>query len=179
MSGTKRLALIALGYTLAVAGGFAAEAINELGMPSDVSQGSPGMVAFGDMILFVLVTCVLALVPTWFLLRLAMETWPRALMAVVLLVAVMGPLSWISMIEMAGMGPARPGAAGPAGPEWLGLWLAFGAIPRIVAGPALVLGEGAALVVARNRGARLLLGMAMTMDLVPLGLFARHVMSSA
>ena len=76
MSGTKRLALIALGYTLAVAGGFAAEAINELGMPSDVSQGSPGMVAFGDMILFVLVTCVLALVPTWFLLRLAMETGP-------------------------------------------------------------------------------------------------------
>ena len=69
----KRLALIAAGYVLAVVGGFAAVAVNELFMPADVAQGSPGMVAFGDMILFVLVAGLLGLAPTWFLLKL----WSR------------------------------------------------------------------------------------------------------
>jgi hypothetical protein len=175
MSATKKLALIALGYALAIAGGFAAVAVNELLMPADVSQGSPGMVAFGDMILFVLATCVLALVPTWFLLRLAMAKWPRALLAVLLLVVVMGPLSWISMVDVATM--ERPGGAHANGPAWLGLWIAFVAIPRIVAGPVLVLGEGAALLVSKDQRTRRLLGLAMTMDLVPLALFAWHLVS--
>jgi hypothetical protein len=51
----KRLALIATGYALSVGGGLAAGAVNELFMPADVAQTSPGMVAFGDMILFLFV----------------------------------------------------------------------------------------------------------------------------
>jgi len=173
MSVAKKLVLIALGYAVAIAGGFAAVAVNEFLMPADTAQGSPGMVAFGDMILFVLATCFLALVPTWFLLRLAMKKWPRVLLAILLLVAVMGPLSWITMVDM-----ARPAKADPYGPGWLGLWIAFAAIPRIVAGPVLVVGEGAALLVSRNRSTRFLLAAAMMMDVVPLGMFARHLMSA-
>ena len=56
MSSAKRLALIAAGYAVSVGAGLAAVVVNELFMPTDVAQGSPGMVAFGDMILFVLVT---------------------------------------------------------------------------------------------------------------------------
>ena len=55
MSVPKKLALIALGYVLSLVAGCGAVTVNELLMPSDISQGSPGMVAFGDMILFVLV----------------------------------------------------------------------------------------------------------------------------
>ena len=39
------LALIAAGYALSVGGGLAAVAVNELFMPVDVAQTSPGMVA--------------------------------------------------------------------------------------------------------------------------------------
>ena len=63
MSVAKKLALIAAGYALSVAGGVAAVAINELRMPADIAQTSPGMVAFGDMILFVLVAGFLSLAP--------------------------------------------------------------------------------------------------------------------
>jgi hypothetical protein len=52
----KKLALIVIGYALSVVVGFAAVAANEALMSDDVAQGSPGMVAFGDMILFVLGT---------------------------------------------------------------------------------------------------------------------------
>ena len=53
MSNSKKLALIAIGYILSVVVGFVAAAVNEALMPDDVAQGSPGMVAFGDMILFI------------------------------------------------------------------------------------------------------------------------------
>jgi hypothetical protein len=59
-------------------------------MPEDVAQGSPGMVAFGDMILFVLVVGFVGLVPTWFLVKLFIEKAPRALLAIALLVAARG-----------------------------------------------------------------------------------------
>ena len=101
MSTVKRLALIAAGYALCVVAGFAAVTVNELRMPADVAQGSPGMVAFGDMILFVLVTGFVGVVPTWFLLRLFIAKAPRALLAIVLLVAVMGPVSWLTVRHMA------------------------------------------------------------------------------
>jgi hypothetical protein len=68
MSTAKRLAWIAGGYAVAVGAGFAAVAVNELFMAEDVAQGSPGMVAFGDMILFVLATGIVGLIPTLFLL---------------------------------------------------------------------------------------------------------------
>ena len=54
MSTAKRLAWIAAGYAVSAGVGIAAVAINELRLSEDVLQGSPGMVAFGDMILFVL-----------------------------------------------------------------------------------------------------------------------------
>ena len=143
MGKPKRLALIAAGYALAVVGGFAAVAVNELFMPADVAQGSPGMVAFGDMILFVLVAGLLGLAPTWFLLKLWVEKAPRALLTAVLLVAALGPVSWLAMTGLA----AIPGGGGfarwpQAARELLGLLIAFGAIPRIVFGPVLLVIEG-------------------------------------
>jgi len=173
MSTAKRLALIAAGYALSVAGGFAAVAVNELLMPADIAQTSGGMVAFGDMILFVLAAGVLSLAPTWFLLKLSIEKAPRALLATELLIAAMGPASWLAMVSPWGgtSGPSRP----LAGSELLGLLIAFGAIPRIVAGPVIVVIEGATFLLARGRVTRALLAAAMLMDLVPLSIFALHL----
>jgi hypothetical protein len=97
----KKLALIAAGYVVAVGVGLAAVTINEMRMPADVAQGSPGMVAFGDMILFVLVAGFFSLMSTWFLLKLFIEKAPRTLLAIMLLVAAMGPVSWLAMVAMA------------------------------------------------------------------------------
>ena len=66
MSTAKKLGLIAAGYVLAIVAGFAAVAVNELFMPAEVAAGSPGMVAFGDMILLIFVTGFFSLAPTWF-----------------------------------------------------------------------------------------------------------------
>ena len=105
-------------------------------MPDDVAQGSPGMVAFGDMILFIFVTGFFSLPPTWFLLKLLVATAPRTLLTAELFVATMGPVSWLAMTIMAVTTP--PG--GPslqnvpqAAAQLFGLFLAFGAIPRMVA----------------------------------------------
>src|ERR1700674_4549741 len=101
MSTAKRLALIAVGYAVAVAGGYAVVAVNELFMPADIAQGSPGMVAFGDMILLVLVAGFVSLVPTWFLLKLLVEKAPRTLLAVEILIAAIGPASWLAVTYLA------------------------------------------------------------------------------
>jgi len=101
LSKLKTLGLIATGYAFSVGGGITAVAINELRMSEDVAQSSPGMVAFGDMILFVVVAGFLSLVPTWFLLKLLLEKAPRALLAAELLIAAMGPVSWLAMTAMA------------------------------------------------------------------------------
>jgi hypothetical protein len=71
MSTAEMPGLIIVGYALSLAGGLAAVAVNELFMPAEIAETSPGMVAFGDMILFVLAAGVLGLAPTWFLLKLA------------------------------------------------------------------------------------------------------------
>jgi hypothetical protein len=173
VSTAKTLALIALGYALSVAGGVAVVAVDELFfVPTDVAQGSPGMLAFGDMILFVFAAGFLGLAPTWLLLRLALREAPRALLAALVLIAAMGPLSWLSVIHMAGGGPPVPGQTGP---EWLGLLLAFGALPRIVAGPVLLVVETVAIVLTRSRVARALLAVAMLLDFIPLSVFAFHI----
>ena len=174
MSMAKRLALIAAGYALCVVAGFAAVAVNELRMPADVAQGSPGMVAFGDMILFVLVTGFFGLAPTWFLLKLFIEKAPRALLAIALLVAAMGPASWLAVRHLAGgLSPPNPPQAVS---QLLGLFIAFVAIPRMVLGPVLLVIEAAAFFLVRGRVTRALLAVAMLMDLVPLGMFALHMM---
>jgi hypothetical protein len=174
VSTVKRLALIAVGYALCVVAGCAAVTVNELRMPADVAQGSPGMVAFGDMILFVFVVGFVGLVPTWFLLKLFIEKAPRALLAIAVLVAVLGPASWLAVRHMAGgLSPPNPPVAAS---QLLGLFIAFVAFPRMVLGPVLLVIELAAFFLVRERVTRALLLVAMLMDLVPLGMFALHMM---
>jgi hypothetical protein len=179
----KSLALIAAGYALSVGGGLAAVAVNELFMPADVAQGSPGMVAFGDMILFVLVTGSLSLAPTWFLLKLLVEKAPRALLATELLIAAMEPMSWLAMNALAVTTPEGGPSSLPNWPqaarEPLGLLIALGAIPRMVFGPVLVVIEGGTFLLVREPIARTLLTAAMSMDLVPLGIFALNLARAA
>jgi hypothetical protein len=172
MSVAKKLALIALGYVLSLVAGCGAVTVNELLMPSDISQGSPGMVAFGDMILFVLVTGFIGLIPTLFLLRLAIDKAPRASLNALILVALAGPVSWLLVRQLAG-GP-------PAGPpqliaQLLGPLIAFVAIPRIVAGPVVVVAEGLAMLLVRQRSMRIVLVVAVLMDLVPIGIYTLHM----
>jgi hypothetical protein len=168
MSAAKKLALIALGYALSVAGGFAVVAVHEL----FVAQNSDGMVAFGDMILFVLAAGFFSLAPTCFLLKLSIEKAPRALLAALLLIAATGPPSWLAVTYLSGAGaPNLPQAAD----ELLGMFIAFGAMPRIFAGPVLLVIEGLAILLVWTHVTRALLAAAMTMDLVPLGMFALHL----
>ena len=182
MTTAKKLAWIAVGYALAIVGGFAAVAVNELRMSVEISQGSPGMVAFGDMIVLVLATGFLGLVPTWFLLKLWAEKAPRALLATVLLVAVLGPASWLTMVYLAAAGTSGPNHAMSFGPL-LGLFVAFGAVPRIVVGPVLVVIEAATFLLVRGPVARTLLAAAMLMDIVPIGIYVlrmtAHVVTHA
>ena len=173
MSTAKRLALIAAGYPLCIAGGLAAVTANEMLMPADIAETSGGMVAFGDMILFVLVAGFLSLAPTWFLLKLAVEKVPRALLGTELLVAATGPASWLAMLYLAS--GASPTSLPQAASGLLGLLIAFVAIPRMVFGPVLLVIEGATFILARDHMTRALLAAAMLMDLVPLSLFALHM----
>ena len=151
-------------------------------MPADIAQTSPGMVAFGDMILFVLASGFFSLAPTWVLLKLSVEKAPRALLTTELLIAAMGPVSWLAMTALAVTTP-------PGGPsllnspqavrELLGLLIAFGAIPRMVFGPVLLVIEGVTFFLVREGIARALLAAAMLMDIVPLGIFALHLARAA
>lgn len=173
MSVVKRLASIAAGYVLAVVGGFAAVVVNELLMPADIAQGSGGMVAFGDVILFLFVTGVLGLVPTWFLLKLCVEKAPRVLLAAELVIAALGPPSWLALVYLAdGFDvPNEPRHVG----ELVSLVIAFGAIPRVIVGPVLLVIEAATILLMRGRVTRALLAGAMLMDIVPLAMFALHL----
>lgn len=169
----KKLALIAVGYALSVGGGIAAVAVNELLIPDEIKQSSGGMVAFGDMIVLVLVAGVLSLVPTWFLLKLCVEKVPRTLLAAELLIAAIGPASWLAVVYLA----AGPGSRSlpHAFSEVLGPFIAFGAIPRMVFGPVLLMIEAATFFLVRERLTRTLLTAAMLMDVIPLSLFALHM----
>ena len=116
MSVAKKLTLIAVGYVLSVAGGVTPVAVNELLIPDDIAQSSGGMVAFGDMIVFVLGAGVFSLAPTWFLLKLCVEKAPRTLLAAQLLIAVTGPPSWLAVTYWDAQGPQRPQSA--SGHRW-------------------------------------------------------------
>jgi hypothetical protein len=94
-----------------------------------------------------------------------------------LLIAAMGPVSWLAMTIMAVTAP--PGGSSlqnvPQGAAQLfGLFLAFGAIPRMVLGPGLVVIEGITFLLFRGGAARALLAGAMLMDVAPVGLYALH-----
>jgi hypothetical protein len=171
MKVTKKLALIGAGYALSVVGGIAAVAVNELRITEDIKQTSGGMVAFGDMIVFVLAAGVFSLAPTWFLLKLCAEKAMHTLLAAELLVAAIGPVSWLTVRSMAtGPSPHSQAFAGV-----LGVFIAFGAIPRIVFGPVLLMIELATFFLLRERLTRTLLALAMLMDIIPLGMFALHM----
>ena len=85
----------------------------------------------------------------------------------------MGPVSWMAVKSLAG------GSSPPSPPETigqlLGLFIAFIAIPRMVFGPVLLVIEGVTFFLVREAIARALLAVAMLMDLVPLGMFALHM----
>jgi hypothetical protein len=169
----RQLALIAAGYALAVVGGIAAGGLYDLLISDDIKQTSGGMVAFADMVVFMLAAGFLGLVPTFFLLKLCAEKIPRALLAAELLVAVLGPVSWLAVKAMAA-GPdpqSRPHIFNGV----LGLLIAFVAIPRIVLGPVVLVIEAVTFLLIRTRLARALLVAAVLLDLVPLGIFALHV----
>lgn len=169
-----KLTLIAAGYGLALAGGIAAVAVNETRISEDIQQSSGGMVAFGDMIVFVLATGFLGLAPSWFLLKLCVEKVPRTLIAAVLLLSAFGPASWLAVRWMATAGPNLQHLPWIVG-GGLGLFIAFAAIPRIVFGPVLLMIEAATFLLMRERLARALLAGSMLLDLIPLGLFALHM----
>jgi hypothetical protein len=169
----KQLALIAAGYALAVVGGVAAGVIYDSLIPDDIQQTSGGMVAFADMVVFMLGTGFLSLVPTLFLLKLCAERNPRALLVAELVIAVLGPISWLAVRALAS-GP-NPSNLPRAVALMLGPLIAFGAIPRIVLGPVAIMIEAASLFLIRTRIARALLAGAMLLDLVPLVIFALHL----
>jgi hypothetical protein len=172
MSTAKRLAWLGAGYVFAVVAGFAAVALNELSMTEEAVQGSPGMVAFGDMIVFVLGAGVVGLIPTLFLLKLFVEKAPRTLIVIELLLAALGPVSWLAVISLAGgPNPRGPQAFGQA----LGLFIAFIGIPRIILGPVLLVIEGLTFILIRGRRARALLIAAALMDVIPIALYAFHM----
>lgn len=174
----KSLALIGAGYVLSVGGGLAAVAVNELFMPAVVAQTSPGMVAFGDVILFLLVTGFFGLAPTLFLLKLLVASVPRTLLAAEFLIAAMGPVSWFAMTTLAATPPTGADLSSspqPAG-ELFGLFIAFGAVPRIVFGPVLMVVEGVTFLLVHAGIARALLVAAMLMDFIPLAVFALHLL---
>jgi hypothetical protein len=173
MSTAKKLALIAAGYALSVVGGLVAVAVNELLIGEEVAQTSGGMVAFGDVVLFLFVAGALGLAPTLFLLKLSVEKAPRAVLAAELLLAAIGPLSWLAVIHLTS-GPTAPSLP-QAVRELLGLLIGLVAIPRMVLGPVLLVIEAATFYLVRGRVARALLAVAMLMDLIPLGMFALHL----
>ena len=173
----KQLGLITAGYALCIAGGFAAVALNELRIAEDIKQTSGGMVAFGDMILFVLAAGFLSLIPTFFLLKLCVEKAPRVLLTAELLAAVLGPASWLAMMGIAAAGH-HPEALPHAFGWMLGPVIAFGALPRIVFGPVLLMIEAVTFFLLSQNSARKLLTAAMLMDIVPLGIYAMHMASA-
>jgi hypothetical protein len=82
-------------------------------------------------------------------------------------------VSWLAMVSLAG-GPGLPNRP-QAVSQLFGLLIAFVAIPRMVFGPVLLVIEGVTFLLVRGRVMRSLLAAAMLMDLVPLGLFALHI----
>ena len=85
------------------------------------------------------------------------------------------PVSWLAVKLLAGGPPAGPPAVLA---QLLGPLIAFIAIPRIVAGPAVVVAEGLAMLLVRQRSMRIVLAMAVLMDLVPVGIYASRMASA-
>ena len=145
MSSLSKLGLVLGGYALALAAAFAVSAVSALLAPNDPAQASGGMQAFGDLILFVGVFGVLALVPTalalWFLR--AFPTFWLALSIAALALAATGPIAAAMIQRM---------------DQLAGVLVAFLGLLRVLAAPLLALGFAICALIAptgRSRGALL------------------------
>ncbi|MFO1148288.1 MAG: hypothetical protein U1E62_07920 [Alsobacter sp.] len=167
------LLAIAAGYVLAALGGLAAVAINGWMTPAEASRQSGGMVAFGDLVLFVGVAGLASLAPTWFLLALMSRTAPRLTLGLFLLAAALGPVCW-GLLALPAPGASSSGAWSRSD-EAFSWFVGYVALPRIAAGPILVALEAAALLVFKTPSARAALVLAMLMDVVPWLILAAHL----
>lgn len=174
MGVARKLSWIAAGYGSALGAAIAAVALNQLRMPADVNSG--GMAAFGDMVLLVLAAGVFSLPATWFLLKLCLEKTPRTLLVAELLLAATGPASWVTIVSLSTAKPILAPAQGPV--EALGAAIVWGAMPRIILGPIVIVIETMTLALARDRRVRAMLAAAMLLDLVPIGVFALHLVAA-
>lgn len=134
------------------------------------------MAAFADMVLFVLTAGVCSLPATWFLLKLCVETAPRALLVAELLLAVVGPASWIAIVSISTTGASPAPVHGPG--NVFAAMILLGAMPRIILGPIVLVIEATTLALARDRRMRAVLAGAMLMDLVPISAFALHLVAA-
>lgn len=151
MTRVRSVALIGAGYVLAALVGAAAVAVRVALTSDAAAQVSSGMLAFADLVLFVGVFGVLAIVPT--------------VMALVLLrpyARFWSALGFVAAaIALTGVVALAPFAAGPHGivPPALASWSATSVL-RILAAPCLAVAFGICAAVAPQRTPRLLLGAA-------------------
>ena len=121
----RQLAWISAGYAAALAAAALSVWVRNLFVSPADQLAMSGMLAAGDSIQFVLVAGALGLVPTFFLLRLLAQGWPRALAWALLAVAATGPLGWLVMAGLVKF-PVMPRAFS----ELVGLALVLLVFPR-------------------------------------------------
>jgi hypothetical protein len=145
VSNLLRLGLVLGGYAVALAAAFAALAASALLAQDDPAQASGGMQAFGDLLLFVAVFCIVALVPTalalWFLR--AVPTFWLVLSIVSLALAATGPIAAAMIQHM---------------DRLAGALVAFLSLLRVLGAPLLAVGFAICALIAptgRSRGALL------------------------
>jgi len=170
MATIKRLGWIGAGYLAAIAAAMAAvRARYWFVNPTDVTPMS-GMFAAGDLILFVWVFGMIALIPTYFLLRVTSEHFPRALAPALLALSITGPPCW--WIMAAGLSKTGSETLNAI----LGLSIVFFIGPRAVAGPVVLAVLAFALLLARDPRSRKLLAIGLMVEATPLALVAIHLL---
>lgn len=162
--------MIALGYALAVVGGVAVVALNELRMSEDIAQGSPGHGRFCRRHTVHASEGVLQppadVVPA--------ETDRSEGATHSARFPALSRGYWT--IDLAGDDPIRRRYGRITRVNTVsGALIALGAISRIVAGPVVMTVEGITILLARGSIMRALLAGAILMDLIPLVMSALHM----
>lgn len=170
MTPLKKLGWIAAGYGAAAAVAVLVLRARYQFLDPAVVTASSGMYAGGDLIGFVLIAGTLGLVPTFFLLRLATEAYPRALAAVLLTLSATGPLSLLLLTAVL----PEPLQLSPAVKNALGAAMVFLIFPRVVGIPVMFAVLGVAFLLAQDNRARVLLACGLAIEAVPLILIALH-----
>jgi hypothetical protein len=164
----KRLAWIAAGFALALAAGALAVWARNLMIDQRDASASSGMYAAGDAILFVGVACTLSLVPALFLLRWAVDAFPRGVPWALLALSLSGPVCWVLFGVL-----ASGGSHVPAGiRDMLGLLLVTVIAPRVIASPIAFLFVAIATFMIEGRGPRRMLSWGLALEALPIALFA-------